>query len=234
MNSTDGQQAATNRAAIAYLGPLFSYLVFAYLASLSRELYPWLYAGAVGIVTGVTIVCLRGQRVLQPHRDVAPAVAVGIVGCGLWIGLFHLHLEKYLIEFLPAALQPSGRMAYDPQREIADPLGRWSFIAVRFAGLVLLVPVVEEIFWRGFLARWLLGPDWQQQPLGRFTTSSFLIVTLLFTAAHAELLSAAVYCVLLNVLIMWRRDLWKCVVAHAVSNLALGMYILVTETWVLW
>jgi CAAX prenyl protease-like protein len=113
-------------------------------------------------------------------------------------------------------------------------LSVWGFVAVRLVGLALVVPVAEELFWRGFLARWLLGPDWQTRPVGQFTPVSFAIVTLLFTLAHPEWVAAAVYCALLNGLAYWTRDLWNCVVAHAVSNLVLGGYILTTGDWKLW
>jgi ABC-type spermidine/putrescine transport system permease subunit II len=70
--------------------------------------------------------------------------------------------------------------------------------------------------------------------LGRFGVRSFVAVTVLFAVAHPEWLAAAVYCVLLNGLVYWKKDLWSCVVAHAVSNLALAVYILTTESWWLW
>jgi hypothetical protein len=59
-------------------------------------------------------------------------------------------------------------------------------------------------------------------------------VTLMFTLAHPEWMAAAVYCVLLNLLLSWTRDLWNCVVAHGVSNLVLGVYVLWTDSWELW
>mgnify|MGYP002683041209 CR=1 FL=1 len=92
----------------------------------------------------------------------------------------------------------------------------------------------EEIFWRGFLLRWLTNAEWEKVPLGRFSGMSFLLVTLLFTLAHPEWLAAAVYCALLNGFIYWKQDLWSCVVAHGVSNLLLGLYVLTTEHWWLW
>ena len=62
----------------------------------------------------------------------------------------------------------------------------------------------------------------------------FLIVILLFTVAHPEWLAAAVYCALLNGLFYWKKCLWCCIVAHSVSNLVLGAYILTTGAWWLW
>lgn len=218
----------------AYILPFAAYLVLTYVAGLCHAAYPWMYGVAV-LGTGiVTIVCLRRRGLFAVHWDIAAGVAVGVAGIVVWIVLFHLRLEQYLSEVLPSWLCPQPRPAYNPAEAIAHPLGRWSFVAVRLLGLAVVVPIAEELFWRGFLARWLLGPNWQQEKLGRFTPASFAIVTLLFTLTHAEWFAAALYCALLNGLLWWKRDLWSCIVAHAVSNLLLGIYILHTETWALW
>src|SRR5262249_2231755 len=110
----------------------------------------------------------------------------------------------------------------------------WAFIVIRVVGLVVLVPVVEELFWRGFLIRWLISPNWQRQKPGQFTWFSFVAVTLLFALAHREWLAGAGFCGVLNGRLYWKRDLWNCVVAHAISNLVLAGYILSTGNWQLW
>ena len=158
---------------------------------------------------------------------------VGLVGIAFWIGLCRLHLEEQAAHYLPTWMQPK-RAAFDPFQNITGPIMRWAFIAVRLGGLVILVPVVEELFWRGFLLRWFIAPDWQQVKLGQLSVASFVIVTLLFALAHSEWLAAAAYCGLLNGLLYWKRDLWNCVVAHGVSNLLLGIYILSVGDWELW
>jgi CAAX prenyl protease-like protein len=186
------------------------------------------------VVGAATVRLVYGRGLLRPHARVLPGVVVGLAGIALWIGICHLALEEQIAALLPGWLQPGPRIGFDPFSNIADTAARWGFIAMRLVGLAFLVPVVEELFWRGFLARWLIAPDWQSQPLGRFTPFSFAGVTLLFTLAHPEWLAAAVYCALLNLLLAWTRDLWNCVVAHGVSNLALGIYILSTESWQLW
>jgi CAAX prenyl protease-like protein len=185
------------------------------------------------LLGAVTAGLLWGRCILRPHRRVGPGVVVGLVGIALWIGLSRLNLEQQLAPSLPSWLRPSPRTAFDPG-SIAGPAARRGFIALRLAGLALLVPVAEELFWRGFLSRWLVSPDWRSEPLGRFTPLSFAGVTLLFTLVHPEWLAAAVYCTLLNGLLAWTRDLWNCVVAHGVSNLVLGTFVLSTQTWELW
>jgi CAAX prenyl protease-like protein len=219
---------------VAYVVPFVLYLVLTQLPAALPQYYAGLYSAVVVIVGAVTVVLLWGRGLLQPHRRVLAGVVVGLVGIALWIGLSSLNLERRWIAYLPTSLQPSDRPAFNPFESIPHPVACWAFIGLRLLGLVVLVPVVEELFWRGFLLRWLISADWQRQPLGRFMPFSFVGVTLLFTLAHPEWLAAAVYCALLNGLIYWKRDLWNCVVAHAVSNLVLAIYILTTGNWQLW
>lgn len=213
--------------------PFVLYLVLTQAASLWPAHYPILYTATVAIVGFATWILLRGTGLLQPHRHVTAGIGVGILGIALWIGLCRLNLDKHLQAWLPSGLQPN-RIGYNPLEAIEDPMTRWAFILVRIAGMALLVPVAEELFWRGFLLRWLISAHWEKVPLGRFTWPSFAGVTFLFMLAHPEWISAAVYCMLLNGLLYWKRDLWSCVVAHGISNLALAIYILASSDWSLW
>jgi CAAX prenyl protease-like protein len=220
---------------IGYVLPFALYLgltqLISFFPALYPDYYPAVYTAVVIVVGLVTAYFLWSRSLLRPHTRVGLAVAVGLMGGALWIGLCQLDLEQYLD--LPSWIRPERR-AYDPFKHLEDPLAAWAFVAVRLAGMVLLVPVVEELFERGFVARWLLGPDWQVRPMGQFTPATFAIVTLLCTLAHPEWLAAAVYFALLNAYLYWKKDLWGCVVAHGVSNLVLGIYILAAKDWRLW
>jgi hypothetical protein len=222
--------------AVVYVLPLVLYLGMTMFLPRSPDLYPWLYVAGVVLVGAGTLALLWGRQVLRPHGDVWAGVLVGLVGIAIWIPLSLAQREYHLTLDWLEGLWQKGRPGFDPYTEISQPLARWSFIAVRLLGLAVLVPVVEELFWRGFLLRWLIAPDWERQPLGQFTPLSFLGVTLLFPLIHpqSEALAALLYAALLNGLIYWKRDLWNCVVAHAVSNLVLGIYVLATKTWALW
>jgi hypothetical protein len=219
---------------VPYVVPFVLYLGLTQIVAAYPKYYAWLYPAVVGVVGSVMVWLLYGRRLLRPHARVVPGVIFGLAGIALWVGICHLEWDRHVAALLPSWLQPGPRVGFDPFSAIANDAARWGFVVMRFVGLVLVVPVAEELFWRGFLARWLIAPDWQSQPLGRFTPFSFAGVTLLFTLAHPEWLAAAVYCVLLNLLLYWTRDLWNCVVAHGVSNLVLGLYILSTESWQLW
>lgn len=218
---------------LAYILPFVVYLCGAAVAGMAPGIYPQIYLFVV-LGTFVSLLwSLRRVDVIRPHWKVLDAIAIGIAGIIAWILLDRLQLEESFSAWLPAMLQPQPRTAFDPFTELS-PVFAWLFVGVRIAGLALIVPIVEELFWRGFLARWFVSENWTQVAIGRFTPLAFGGVTLLFTAAHPEWIAAAVYCVMLNLLLMWRKDLWCCVVAHAVSNLILGLYIVWTENYFLW
>jgi len=217
-----------------YVLPFLMYLVGVSIVAWLPNFYPLAYAVVVVIVGGVTWIFFRRQRIVLPHWRIVEAVVVGIVGIVLWIGLSELKLEERIAWLLPGWLRPGPRVGFNPFQSLTQPLAVWGFVALRLIGLVVLVPLVEELFWRGFLARWLISAEWEEVPLGRFNGLSFLVVTLLFTSAHPEWIAAAVYCALLNGLLYWKKDLWSCIVAHGVSNLLLGIYILGTGAWWLW
>ncbi len=225
---------------LAYIAPYFLYLIGTALAGWAKTEVPWplaypiAYAAVVVGVGMATWRLMRGKGIVIPHWRIGLGVLVGLVGIVLWIFLSKLELEAQIASYLPEMIRPGTRPAVNPFEEIPFQGVAWAFIVVRLVGLALLVPVVEEVFCRGFLLRWTISENWSEVPLGQFSLTSFLVVTALFTLAHPEWLAAAVYCMLLNGLIYWKKDLWVCIVAHGVSNLALGIYILVTGDWVFW
>lgn len=216
-----------------YVLPFAIYLGLTQLAARGGSSYPMLYAVAVACTGIATLVCLRREQPLVVHGRVMVGVAAGLLGIALWIALASLRLEQAVAAYLPNWIAPAPRAGFNPFSEL-PPLAAWTFVVLRIAGLAILVPLVEELFWRGFLARWLVPAEWRSVPIGRFTTTSFLLVTLLFTLAHPEWLAAAVYCTLLNALLWWKRDLWQCVVAHATSNAVLAAYVISSQAWWLW
>jgi hypothetical protein len=216
------------------VAPFAAYLFLTQVLSRFPDRYPAGYAGVVMVTFLVLWVLLPRQTVLLPHRRVGEAIVLGAFGIALWIALCSLQFEAKIAGALPEFLRPASRPGFDPFSGISDPILRSGFVAIRLLGLTVVVPLAEELFWRGFLIRWLNTPDWQVEPIGRFKVKSFVTSTLLFTLAHPEWLAAAAYAGLLNAYLLKRRDLFGCVVAHATSNLVLGVYVLGTGRWELW
>ena len=206
----------------------------AFIGRFGKSGYPIGYTLVAVLVAISIFVLCRNREIFKPHWKVLPGVGLGLLGIAAWILLSKLHLERYVTDLLPTFLKPPDRAGYNPFEELGTGLQAWAFVAVRLIGIAILVPIAEELFWRGFLLRWLIDPEWERVPLGDYTLSSCAIVTFMFTLAHPEWLAAAVYCLLINALLYWKRDLWQCMVAHATSNFALAVYVLMTAEWWLW
>jgi len=106
--------------------------------------------------------------------------------------------------------------------------------ATRVAGAVLVVPLMEELFWRSFLIRYLIDADFESVSVGHFTWGSFLVTIVLFGLEHhlfvAGMLAGAAY----SIILYKTRSLAQCLLAHTVTNLALACYVLYTGKWFFW
>jgi CAAX prenyl protease-like protein len=125
---------------------------------------------------------------------------------------------------------------FNPEILTTGSTAYWVAVVFRFLRLVIIVPLVEEIFWRGFLLRYLIDEKFSEVPFGKFSWLSFGVVTVAFTFAHskADWPAAAATGVLYNIVAYRTRSLSSCVLAHAVTNLLLGLWIVYTKQWGFW
>jgi CAAX prenyl protease-like protein len=110
-----------------------------------------------------------------------------------------------------------------------------AFIAVRVFGSVGLVPILEELFWRGWLMRWLISQDIRKVPLGTYSPFAFWVTAILFASEHGSywevgLITGVVY----NWWLVRTKNLANCVLAHAVTNGCLAAYVLGWNQWQYW
>lgn len=125
---------------------------------------------------------------------------------------------------------------FDPTTFAATPGLYWGNLIFRFVRLVIVVPFVEEVFWRGFLLRYLIEEDFRKVKIGTFTWSSFLWTSVLFGFEHAgpDLVVAMITGALFNLVAYRTRSLASCVLIHALVNLLLGFYIMASGQWGFW
>ena len=207
------------------------------ILNIDAKHYPLVYTVRIALTIGAILLVLPGYREFSCH--VSPlAIAVGGVGIVLWVGICLLGLEqKLLVPLGLGSLIGAGqRAALDPFEQLAgSPTWRTVFLAVRFLGLVAVVPLIEEFFLRGFVMRYVVAADWWKVPFGQAGTSAIVVGTLYGVLTHpAELFAAAVFFSLITWLMLRTRNIWDCVAAHAVTNLLLGIYIVRWQAWWLW
>ncbi|GAB6059631.1 CAAX prenyl protease-related protein [Desulfonatronum parangueonense] len=149
------------------------------------------------------------------------SIILGLVVFVLWI-----HMDWTF----GAVSEPPG---FNPN-VFSEGAYRWSMIAVRVAGAVLVVPIMEELFWRSFLLRYITNPSFSKVPLGTFTWPSLLISSLLFGLAHHFILAGIMAGLAYAWLLYRTKSLAQCILAHAVTNLALALYVMHSGQWYFW
>jgi len=107
-------------------------------------------------------------------------------------------------------------------------------IVIRLAGAVLVVPVMEELFWRSFFLRYIVDQNFAKVTIGTFTWPSFLLVTLFFGLEHDLFFAGIMAGIAYNLLLYYTRSIAHCILAHAMTNLLLGLYVLATHRWYFW
>ena len=129
--------------------------------------------------------------------------------------------------------------AYAPplaEEEPADAAGRidWTLVAVRIAGAALVVPVMEELFWRSFLLRWLHDRQFLKVYPNQVGFAALAISSVLFGVEHNQWFAGVVAGLGYGLLYMRTGNLWAPILAHAVTNGLLGAWIVGTGAWTYW
>ena len=168
-------------------------------------------------------------------------VVFGAVGIGFWLLPTALYdawgmtgKAEGVLKFLGFAARKEG---FDPGL-FQNPIAYWASLVFRVFRAAVIVALVEEIFWRGFLMRFVC--DWEgdywKQPFGRARWISYGVVTGLFMAAHApvDYAGAFIYGSLTYLLCVWSKNLGACVIMHGTANFLMGLYIMRTGNYGLW
>ena len=186
----------------------------------------WLYGVSVLLVGGLLGWFWReyGELVAQrwpTWRELALAVGVGLAVYFLWIELDApwMRLGEAIADFRPV----------DSQGNVI-----WALVAVRWLGATLLVPVMEELFWRSFLMRWIERAQFETVDPQRVGLRAVVLSTFVFMLAHTLWLAAVVAGLAYAWLYIRTGKLWVPIVAHAVTNGALGVWVVLTGNWGFW
>ncbi len=123
------------------------------------------------------------------------------------------------------------QQAADAQRA---PWVVFLLIFFRFLGAVIVVPIFEELFWRSFALRWIIDENFSAVPIGTISWFSASAVIVAFGFEHHRWLAGIFAGILYHALLYYKKDLSACVIAHATTNLLLGIYVLLTQQWSFW
>jgi CAAX prenyl protease-like protein len=157
-----------------------------------------------------------------------------------WSGSYAPILVGAVVFVLWMALEPLAPAASDAQLSQAaalasvSPAARISWLLFRTLGSVVVVPLAEEIAFRGYLTRQLIAEDFQTIPVGTFTWFSYFMSSVVFGALHGRWLAGTIAGMLFALALYRHRRLMDAILAHATANGLITAYVLSTQNWSAW
>ncbi len=215
-------------AAAAYVAP---FAVFVVLLAAARYLPAGGWGSLLRLAAPAAALGIFSRRILdlRPRRTFS-SIGVGVMVFAIWVApdimwagyRSHWLFENAITGGVASTLSDADR-------------GDWAVLALRAARAVIIVPLVEELFWRGWLMRWLIRSDFEAVAPGTYSAGAFWITAVLFASEHGPywdvgLLAGIVY----NGWLLRTRKLADCILAHSVTNAALSAYVLATGKWEYW
>ena len=218
----------TQHPAIPYVGPFVVLLLFLAVGPylpFGRWEYPFRVA-----VLSAALYWLSRKAISLRVRFVLGSLLLGIAVFLVWIGpdfLWPGYRSHWLFE---NAITGKARSSLPESYRL-----EWMVLLFRTLRAVMLVPIIEELFWRAWLMRWLIDGDFQRVPLGAYSARAFWITALLFASEHGAywevgLLAGIAY----NWWMVRTKNLGDCILAHAATNVALSVYVMLAGKWEYW
>lgn len=223
---------------LACLGPMILFLVIGMLEpsrsgggtagslGITYERYPTLYALRVALTLGFLAWHWPSIRGWLGRPTWWPPL-LGLALVVPWVVLSVLQHEAGW------SLGGTSRVGFNPFEHYAvDSWQFWTYLAVRGLGLVVIVPIIEELFLRGFLMRFAINEEFWKVPFGLLTWASAGACALYAMASHPGEAVAALgwFSAVSGVAAATRKPI-DCITTHAATNLALGCYVLATGNW---
>jgi CAAX prenyl protease-like protein len=215
--------------AIRYIAPFATVLAFLVLWPKAPLDPRWAWPITVLAGGAVCLVCWPRELSFVPARWPA-SVAIGAAVFVLWIApdlLFPHYRESAVFS---NAIFGQVHSSLPAQAVHSSWVLAW-----RTARAILIVPIAEELFWRGWLLRWLINSEFQKLPLGSYSPFAFWITAALFASEHGPywdvgLATGIVY----NWWMIRSKSVASCVLMHAVTNGLLSAYVIAYDQWQFW
>jgi len=198
---------------------------------LPQDVLPPVINQLIRIVVVGAVLLLVSRPILDFRvRFPVQTILVGVAIFALWIGpdlLWPGYRDSFLFSNGVVGRPESSFPAEAREGPIA--------LGLRAARAALLIPIVEELFWRGWLPRWAINPNFAKVPLGTFTPFIFVVTAVLFASEHGSwwdvgLLAGLAY----NWWMLRTKSLGDCILAHAVTNGCLAAYVISQGRWEYW
>ena len=216
------------RATAGYIAPFVAFVGIMALERLVPLPSQWLYLARFLIVAALIGALSWPYLSFRPSYPLA-SVAVGVAVFMIWVAPDVLFGYRHFWLFENAL---TGAAATTLPPSLKSNIG---FMVLRTVSSAMLVPILEELFWRGWMMRWLIDNDFLSVPLGKYVPSAFWIVAVLFASEHGPYWEVGLAAgIAYNWWIIRTRNLADCILCHGVTNAVLAGYVLLTGQWQYW
>jgi CAAX prenyl protease-like protein len=236
-NPNDGNGPAMPEGTWSHAAPFLAWLVLMPMLDWSPG---WVYALRSVLCAGLFIFFRPWSWYPRLKvRNLPLALVVGVLVSWVWV----LPESRWMAEHAPhlqclylriGTLWPWALPEPVTQTPYAPEVCGWPLSLMRLLGSAVVIAVIEEFFWRGFLYRRLVKPNFLDVDLGTFHAASFLIMGLLFGLEHQRWLVGVLAGLAYGWMVIHTRDIWAVAVAHGITNFLLGLFVLATRAWGFW
>jgi exosortase E/protease (VPEID-CTERM system) len=217
--ATGVSQVSHRNVAAIYLLPFLSVLAASLFGRAVSNNFDWLYP----LRLAVAVAALWHYRAEYRRFDwrcgwLGPLAGAAIFA--LWLGL---------------ARRQGGADELGAQLAQLATWQRVSWIAARALAAVVTVPIVEELAFRGYVARRVISADVEAVPFARLSLVAILVSSFAFGALHGRMwiagtLAGVVFALVAKV----RNRLGEAVAAHATANLLIAAWVLARGDYRMW
>ena len=160
------------------------------------------------------------------------AVAVGIGVFVMWVGIDNLY--PHLSSFFGKDTEEPAPL-WNPLTHFENaPALAWFIVIVRLVGSSLVVPPLEEVFYRSFVYRYVVNPDFEKVPLNKLAWNALIITSVIFALTHEQWLAAIICGIAYQMLTIRKGRLGDAMTAHAITNFLLAIYVIWKGAWQFW
>ena len=224
--STDGAKDAHHPPLAEYadlaplIMPLAIMLAVSFAVGTMQGDFNWLYGVATFVGAGLMWVVWDRIRAEMVGSPTVAGLACGVFVYVLWIALVPNDPERVSL--------------FEHAFESVAPPVLVVWIAIRVMGSSIVVPVLEELAFRGGLQRLILRAGEAHFGHAAATVVAVSLSSLAFGLMHADVLAASFAGLAYGALAAWRGRIGDAIVAHAVTNFLIAMHVLALGEWSYW
>ena len=209
------------------LARIFPFLIFIVLTSAQGSFGPgshyWIYL--IKTLIGVWMIWITWPLVGEMRLNISlEALGGGILVFVLWINL----------DFKYPKLTTYGDTWNLTKQFGNGSIMFWLFATTRIIGSTLVVPFLEEVFYRSFLYRYILTKNWLFTPHNLFDIRPFIVTSLIFGLTHSHWLAGIICGMIYQIIVLRTNRLGDAIIAHSITNCLLGFWVITQQKWHLW